>query len=125
MWRSVALGVVLAGLLAGCSVGSGDTTRYGEVKGIVGMTGGKVDFAPRPFARLVARAVDHGNVKQVVARTMADRFGRFRMRLPVGTYEVSVVFDTVGSRVGTANVQSRATITDGRVTRLRLIEGVA
>ena len=103
MWRSVLLGVVVAGLVAGCGLGGGSGRAAsavkvgvpepltGTVSGLVVVEGGKdpmfggSDINPMKYARVVVTGWDTSGAK-VERHLTCDRHGRFRVRLSPGRY---------------------------------------
>jgi hypothetical protein len=135
MWRSVAIGVVLAGLLAGCTWSSGQAsssgsgwTAYpmGTVDGRVVVQGG-VQFPhhkkPRPATNTPFTFVAvPASGRMVVRHLETDAHGRFRLHLPPGRYRVGGTF-TKSEPLAQA-AKEVLLVSAGRVVRVRLIEGV-
>jgi hypothetical protein len=138
MLRSVLLGVVLAGILAGCSW-DGDTvsshhtgsTTYplpktGTVAGRVVVKGG-VQFPhrkkppPATDTRFTFVAIPASG-PMIVRHLKTDREGRFRLDLPPGRYRFGRTF--VASEPLAQAARQSNVVRVGRVVRVRLIEGV-
>ena len=115
MWRSVLLGVVLAGVLAGCSLGGGGH-QSGSLVGVVAVEGGKTEFSPLPGVNV--RVVGGG----VSRRLRSDRYGRFHIRLPAGRYVVTAVF--AGGGTG-SDPRKSVVVSAGKPSRVKLIEFLA
>jgi hypothetical protein len=81
------------------------------------MSGVKSDFSPIPSAGVSAVSIGNGHTSRL-ADTVADRSGRFSMKLPPGSYNVSLAL-----KGGTASVYKTVVIRAGRVTRVKLVEG--
>src|SRR4051794_9785661 len=123
MLRSVLLGVVLAGVLAGCSLGvgsgrpTGDTgVQSGSLVGVVAVEGGKTEFSPLPGVNV--RVVGGG----VSRHLTSDRYGRFHTRLPSGRYVVTAVF--AGGGTG-SDPRKSVVVSAGKPSRVKLIGFVA
>jgi hypothetical protein len=133
MWRSVLLGVVLAGVLAGCSWGGGGlgsassrVADTGTVAGRVVVSGG-VQFpdhkkpAPATNTPFTFVAIPASG-PMIVRHLKTDREGRFRLDLPPGRYRFGCTF--VASEPLAQAARQSMVVLAGRVVRVRLIEGV-
>ena len=135
MWRSVAIWVLLAGMLAGCSWSSDPAsssrsgwTAYpmGTVQGRVVVRGG-VQFPhakkPRPATNtpLTFVAVPASG-KMIVRHVETDAHGRFRLRLPPGRYSVGGTF-TKSEPLAQA-AKKVILVRAGRAAHVQLTEGV-
>jgi hypothetical protein len=92
MWRSVLLGVVVAVLVAGCSLGGGSPgASQGTISGLVVVEGGMdpmfggSDIHPVKAALVLVTGTDTSGAK-VVGHLTCDGYGRFRVRLSPGRY---------------------------------------
>jgi hypothetical protein len=101
MWRSVLLGVVLAGVLAGCSLGGGSGKAQssdggagsgrGTVSGLVVTEGGHLpapgesDVRPARNASVLVTGTDTSGAK-VERHLTCDSHGRFTVTLRSGRY---------------------------------------
>jgi hypothetical protein len=103
MWRTVLLGVVVAGLVAGCSLGGGSggaasavkvgvpEPLTGTVSGLVVVEGGKdpmfggsdINPVKRAFVLVTGRTTAGAKVDRHLT---CDMHGRFRVRLNPGHY---------------------------------------
>jgi hypothetical protein len=115
MWRSVLTVVIVAGVLAGCSLGGGGQ-QSGSLSGVVAMEGGKTDFSPLPGVNV---RVIGGDVSRHLT---SDRYGRFHTRLPAGRYVVTAVFAWGGTG---SDPRESVVVSAGRPARVKLIELVA
>ena len=91
MWRSVAIGVVLGGVLAGCSWGggSGAASEPGSqvrTTGVIVTVGGPAPGAPKPIADARIRFVGARESTTV----QADHSGRFAFDAAPGRYKVEL-----------------------------------
>ncbi len=123
MWRSVAIGVVLAGLLAGCSLGGGGQAAGNHATGrLVGTfvtdggvsapTGSHSDITPVQNAPiLILGTSDSG--KHIEQGATTDHDGKFAVNLPPGQY-------TIENGVYT-KLKVPAHVAAGSMTRKRLV----
>jgi hypothetical protein len=138
MWRSITIGVILAGLLAGCSLGANEggsstpaSTGWraypkGTVDGRVVVLGG-VEF-PHAKKPLPATNTPFTFVAVPASGTMVVRHlktnahGRFRLRLPPGRYRVGATFNKSAPLAAAA--KKVLLVAAGRVVQVRLTEFV-
>ena len=89
MWRSVFLGVVLAGVLAGCSfdptVSKEPFPRATHVRGMIVTVGGPTGAA-KPVSGARIRFLGSGESAVVVA----SKDGRFALDMPPGRYRAEI-----------------------------------
>lgn len=139
MWRSVAIGVVLAGGLAGCSWATGGAgsqggsgtgwTAYpisGTVAGQVVASGG-IQFPlhkkPRPATNTPLTFVAiPATGRMVVKHLKTDGKGRFLVGLAPGRYRVGATFTSSEPLAQAA--RKLIIVRAGRMEHVRLIEGV-
>ena len=135
MWRSITIGVLLTGLLAGCSWSSGQAsssgsgwTAYpmGTVDGRVVVQGG-VQFPhhkkPRPATNTPFTFVAvPASGRMVVRHLKTDSHGRFRLHLPPGRYRVGGTF--TNSEPLAQAAKNVILVRAGRVAHVQLTERV-
>ena len=92
MWRNILVGVVLAGLVAGCSLGDGSRgLNKGTVSGLVVVEGGKdpmfggSDINPVKHASVLVTGSDTSGA-EVERHLTCDSHGRFTVTLRPGRY---------------------------------------
>ncbi len=130
MWRSVLLGVVLAGGLAGCSLGggSGDSGAAGKtpgtISGLVVVEGGPPPLPGQSPSGV--RRVKNAPIRitgetaagaRMVANLTSDGRGRFRIDLPTGRYTIIArIFRSAPTQPQVDSV----VVNGGQTTRVRI-----